>query len=68
MILGGLKCFDEFFEVFWLKQCCLNEDIFIHLCLKKARAAHVDAFPSHPTEQLDEKEWIANFCNFLGCN
>jgi hypothetical protein len=47
MVLGGLKCFDEFFEVFWLKQCRLNGGIFVYLCLKKACAVHVGAFPSH---------------------
>jgi hypothetical protein len=53
---------------FWTKWCRLNEGIFVHLCLKRSRARHMGAFPSHQTEQLDGMGWIANFYNFLGCN
>jgi hypothetical protein len=35
---------------------------------KNASAAHVGAFPSHQTEQLNGRGWIADFFNFLGCN
>jgi uncharacterized protein YbgA (DUF1722 family) len=37
----------------WTKHYCLNEGIFVHLCLKKSCARHVGAFPFHQTEQLD---------------
>jgi len=67
--LGKPKVFIWFFfGVFWTKLCRLNKGIFVHLYLKQARTERLCAFPSHQTEQLDGRGWIANFCNFLGCN
>jgi len=58
----------NFLGLYWTKPCRLNEGIFVHLCPKNACARHVGSLPSHQTEQLDGRGWIANFCNFLGCN
>jgi hypothetical protein len=57
-----------FFHLHGMLGFILHEGIFVPFFGYKSCDAHVSAFPSHQTEELDGRGWIANFCNFLGYN